>query len=160
MRSASMRVFDEINLELTAQQVRHGLLDALVCDGLLRLVFVGGDVREGGDHEDQAVLHIGKCDLALVLVVLVVLLEPGVNLAHERAAGRFVRRAAVLQPAGIVIVFELVDAVGEGERHIDLRLVLRLVGAVAHASALPARTARRVMASSPASSFTWSTMPF
>ena len=35
-----------------------------------------------------------------------------------------------------MIVFELVDAVGEGERHIDLRLVFRLVGAIAH-GALP-----------------------
>ena len=115
-----------------AEHLRHRLLDALVGDGLLRLVLIGGLVGEGGNHQDQAVLHIGKGDLALVLIVFPRLLQIRVDLVDKRIAHRLVRRAAVLQPAGIVVVFNLLIAVGKGQRHIDLGAVFRLVGAVAH----------------------------
>ena len=57
-----------------AEHLGHGLLNALVGDGLFGLVLVRGLGREGGDDNNQAVLHILKGNLALRLVVLAVLL--------------------------------------------------------------------------------------
>ena len=102
-------------------------MDALVGDGLFRLVLVRGLGGEGGNHKDQAVLHILKGDFALVLIVLVVLFEVGVNLIHKGVAHSLVRGAAVLQPTGVVIVLRHMDPVGEGRRHIDLHIVQRHV---------------------------------
>ena len=115
-----------------AEHLHHSLLDALVGDGLLRLVLIGGLVGKGGNDNHQAVLHILKGDLALILVVLVVLLQIGVDLVDKGVAHRLVRGASVLQPGGVVVVLRAVHPVGEGCRHVDLHVVQGHVRPVAH----------------------------
>ena len=127
-------MLDEIDLQLLAEKLRHGLLDELVRNGLLCLVFVGGDGRKAVRDQDQAVLHVLKVDLALALLILTLLLDVGINGGGEGALGRLFRRAAVLQPGRVVVVFDVVDAVGKAKRRRDLHLVFGLIRTVASAA--------------------------
>ena len=127
-------MLDEIDLKLGAEKLRHGLLDELVRDGLFRLVFVGRDGRKAVRDENQTVLHVLKADFALAFLVLTLLLDVGVDGGGEGALRGLFRRAAVLQPGRVVVVFNVIDAVGKAERRRDLHLILRLVRAVAAAA--------------------------
>ena len=125
-----LEVFTDIDVpESYFQDVLH----RQVRNGLLRLVLVGGDGRKAVRDQDQAVLHVLKVDLALALLILALLLDVGVDGGGEGALGRLFRRAAVLQPGRVVVVFDVVDAVGKAKRRRDLHLVFRLVRAVAAA---------------------------
>ena len=127
-------MLDEIDLQLLAEKLRHGLLDKFIRNGLLRLVLVGGDGRKAVRDQDQAVLHVLKVDFALALLILALLLDVGVDGGGEGALGRLFRRAAVLQPGRVVVVFDVVDAVGKAKRRRDLHLVFGLVRTVASAA--------------------------
>ena len=74
----------------------------LIGDGFFGLVFVGGLSREAGGHQHQTVLHILEADLALILEIFVIILQPGVDLIDQRHLDGTLRGAAVLQEAGIV----------------------------------------------------------
>ena len=126
-------VLDEVDLESLLEELGHRLLNEPVRDGLLGLVLIGGLGRKAVGHEHKAVENILIRYLALVLVVLVVLLEVGVDGGDERRAHRLVRRAAVLEPRRVVVVFDARDRRGEAERAGQLDLVFRLVRAVAAA---------------------------
>ena len=67
---ASKGVLDEVDLQLGAEEVGHGLLDELVVDGLLGLVLIGGLGGEVVGHQHQGVLDVVEGDLGLVLLVL------------------------------------------------------------------------------------------
>ena len=123
-------VFDEIDFQLMFEEVGHGLGHKLVGDGLLGLVLVAGAGGEAGGNQDQAVLHVGKGDGALVLFIQALVLQPGVDLVDKSQAHRTVRAAAVFQPAGVMVVFQGLGLVGEAEGHVHFDLVLGLVLAV------------------------------
>ena len=99
-------MLDEIDLELGAEKLRHGLLDEFVGDGLLGLVLVAGTGGEAGRDVDQAVLHILEADGALALLIEVLVLQVFVDLVDKGGAHRVFRAAAVLQPRGVVVVFQ------------------------------------------------------
>ncbi|CDC68065.1 uncharacterized protein BN503_01068 [Oscillibacter sp. CAG:155] len=120
-------IFDEIDLQIAAEKLRHGLLDELVGDGLFGLVFITGLGGEVVAHQHQAILHIGPGDLALVFLVLALVPEVFVDGRDKGGLGGLLRAAAVLQPAGVVIVFDDVHPVGKAQGHAELDLVLRLV---------------------------------
>ena len=124
-------VLDEVDFQGLLEELRHGLLDELVGDGLLRLVLIGGLGRERRDDDVETVLDVLEGDLLVGLVVFVVLLEVGVDLGDERGADRLVRRAAVFEPGGVVVVLFHLDLVREADRRVDDDLVIVLVGAVA-----------------------------
>ncbi len=113
------------------QKLGHNGLDALVGDGLFGLVLIRRAVRKRGENQNQAVLDVVERDAALVLVVLVRLLEVGINLRHKGAARRLFRRAAVLQPAGIVVILHRGVPVRERDRSADFHVVLGFVRPVA-----------------------------
>ena len=127
-------IFDKVDVQAAAEKFRHRLLNEFVVDRLFRLVFVGRDGRKAVRDEDQAVLHVLKADLALALLVLALLLDVGVDGRGEGALRGLFRRAAVLQPGRVVVVFNVIDAVGKAERRRDLHLILRLIRAVAAAA--------------------------
>ena len=104
-------VLDEIHLELGAQEVRHGLLYEAVRDGLLRLVLVGGLGRKAIRHEHEAVRHVLKADLRLVLLVFAGLFDVAVHRAHKGAARSLLRRASVLQEGAVVVILYGADLV-------------------------------------------------
>ena len=87
-----------------AQELRHGLLDEFVGNGLLRLVFIGCLRGEGGYDEDLTILHILKAYFAIALEIFPVLLEVSVDLRDKGTARGLFRRAAVLQEAGVVVI--------------------------------------------------------
>ena len=75
----------------------------------------------------RTVRHILKRDLRFVLRIFAVLLEIGVDGGDEPAACGLVRRAAVLEPRGVVIVFQTAQIAREAQRRRDLYLIFRLV---------------------------------
>ena len=113
---ASSGFFQKVDFQLVLEEVRHGLGHKLVVNGLLGLVFVAGTGGEAGGNEDQAVLHIGECDLAFAFFLQVLGLQIGVDLAHKGRSHRLVRAAAVFQPAGVVVVFQQLHLVGKSRR--------------------------------------------
>ena len=127
-------ILNEPDFKLMAEKFGHRLLDKLVGNRLFGLIFVAGLVGEGGHHDNQTVLHVLKRDLALVLGVFAGLLEPRVDHGDKRAAHSLLRRAAVFQPARIVVVFGQRHAVGERHRRVDFDIVFGLVVAVASAA--------------------------
>ena len=104
-------VLDEIDLKLLLEEIRHRALDEAVVDRLLGLVFVGGLRGKTVRHQNEAVLHVLELDGALVLLILADLLDVGVDGVDEGAARGLVRRAAVLQPGGVVVVLDPIDLV-------------------------------------------------
>ena len=124
-------VLQEVDLQLLLEKLRHGQLDEAVVDRLLGLVLVGGLGREAVRHQDQAVLHVLEADRRLVLLVAVRGAEVGVDGRDEGAPDRLVRRAAVFQPRGVVIILQGAHPVREAEGAGDLHPVLVLVLAVA-----------------------------
>ena len=120
-------VLDEVDLQAAFQKLGHGVLDELVGDGLLCLVLVAGLGGEVAAHQHQTVLNIRPGDLALVFLVLVVLPQPGVDGPHESQLGGLFGTAAVLQPAGVVVVLDDRHLVGEAAGDAELHLVLVLV---------------------------------
>ena len=136
-------MLNEVDLDLMLEELGHGLRHKLVRDGLFRLVLIAGAGREAGRDKHQTVLHIGKGDRALVLLVQALGLQPAVDLADEGCAHGAVGASAMLQPAGVVVVFQTLHGVGECERHIHLDLIVRLVGAVAAGGGAAAEMHRR-----------------
>ena len=63
-------VFNKVDLQVAPQELRHGLLDEFVGDGLLGLVLVAGLGGEVVGHQHQAVLDVRPGDLALALLIL------------------------------------------------------------------------------------------
>ena len=123
-------VFDEVDLQLALQKLRHGLLDEFVVDGLLGLVLVGGLGGEVVGDKDQAVLDVVPGELALALLVLALGLQVAVDGGDEGGAHRLLRGAAVLQPGGVVVVLDDLHPVREAEGDRQLHLVVGLVGPV------------------------------
>ena len=123
-------VLDEVDLKLMLQELGHGLGHKLVRDGLFRLVLVARAGGEAGRDKHKAVLHVGKGDRTLVLFVQTLVFQPGVDLADECRAHGAVRAAAVLEPAGVVVILQTLHGVGERERDVHLDLIVGLVGAV------------------------------
>ena len=136
-------VLDKIDFQLMLEEVGHGLRHEFIGDGLLGLVLVARAGGEIGGDQNQAVLHIGKGDGALVFLVQALLLEPGIDLVDKGQAHGAVRAAAVFKPAGVVVIFQRLVLVGEAERGVHLHLVLGLVGAVAAAGRTGAGVHRR-----------------
>ena len=120
-------VFNEVDLQVAAEELRHGLLDEFVGDGLLGLVLVAGLGGEVVADQHQAVLDIRPGDLALALLVLPLVPQVLVDGGDKGGLGRLLRRAAVLQPGGVVVVLDDVHLIGKAAGHAELHLVLRLV---------------------------------
>ena len=129
-------VLNEVDLHPAAEELRHGLLDELVGDGLLRLVLIAGLCREVVAHQNEAVLHVGKGDLRLALDVFIVVPQVLVDGGYHGRPRGLLRAAAVLQKAGVVVMLTHRHPIGEAQRHVELHLVLLLVRPVA---ALPFR---------------------
>ena len=123
-------IFDEIDLHLVLEELGHALVDELIGDGFFGLVFVGGLGGKAGGYQHQTVLHVLEADLAFVLEVLVVIFQPGVDLVHQRHLDGALRRAAVLQKAGIVVVFGDIHPIGKAEGDPQLDTVILLIGTV------------------------------
>ena len=111
----------------STEEVGHGLLDELVVDGLLGLVLIGGLGGEVVGHQHQGVLDVVEGDLGLVLLVLPLLLQIGVDGGDEGGLHGLLRGAPVLQPGGVVVVLDDGHLIGEAEGDRQLHLVLRLV---------------------------------
>ena len=58
----------KLNLQLPAEELRHGLLNEAVVDGLLRLVRIRGLRRKRRGNQNKAVLNIGEDRLALAFL--------------------------------------------------------------------------------------------
>ena len=123
-------VLYKINLQLFLEEIRHRLADEAVGDGFFRLVFVGRARGEAVRHKDQAVGNVRECDLALIFLILVRFFDVSVDRVDERGLGRGVRRAAVLEPRGVVVILDGVRPVGEAERRRHAYLVFGLILAV------------------------------
>ena len=120
-------VLDKIDLQVGLEELRHGLLDEFIGDGLLGLVLIAGLGGEVGAHQHQTVLDIAPGDLGLILVVLIILPQPAVDGADKSGTGGLLRTAAVLQEAGVVVVLHHSGLIGEAEGHRQLDLVLVLI---------------------------------
>ena len=92
-------VLNKVDLQIGPQKLRHGLLHELVGDGLFGLVLIGGLGGEVAADQDEAVLHVGPGDLALVFLILPLFPEILVNGGHKGGFRGLFRAAAVLQPA-------------------------------------------------------------
>ena len=100
-------VFNKVYLQLFLEEIRHCLADEAVGDGFFRLVFVGCARGEAVRHKDQAVGNIREGDLALIFLILVGFFNVSVDRVNERGLGRGVRRAAVLEPRGVVVILNV-----------------------------------------------------
>ena len=118
-------------MQAAAEELGHGLLHEFVVDGLFCLVFIGGLRREAVCHQHEAVCHVLKRDLRLVLCIFSRLLDVGVDGVDKGILHSLLWRAAVFQPGGIVVILDAIDLVGEADRRRDLHLVLGLILAVA-----------------------------
>ena len=136
-------VLNEVDLDLMLEELGHGLGHKFVCDGFLGLVLVARAGGEAGRHQHKAVLHIGEGNRTFVFLIQALVFQPGVDLADEGRAHSAVGAAAVLQPAGVVVVFQTLHGVGECERDVHLDLIVRLVGAVAAGGSTAAEVYRR-----------------
>ena len=92
-------VFNQVNLQVGPEELRHGLLDKLIGNGLFRLVFVTGLGGEVAGDQNQTVLHVRPGDLALVLLVLPLLPEVLVHGGDKGGAAGLLRASPVLQEA-------------------------------------------------------------
>jgi hypothetical protein len=81
------------------EKISHSLLNELVSDGLLSLVFVAGNCGKGVRHQNKAILDIGKRDLSLILIILAFVSDTLVYLVDKGSLDRAIRRAAVLKKA-------------------------------------------------------------
>ena len=106
-------VLDEVNLQIRPQELRHGLLHELVGDGFFRLVLVAGLGREVVGDEDQAVLNILPCDLAFVFLIFVLIPQVLIYCGDKSVFCCLFRRAAMLQPGGVVVVLDDLHLVGK-----------------------------------------------
>ena len=93
------------------QKIRHCLRNKGIGDCLLCLIGIGGLCGKAVGDKDQAVLNIRKCDLRFVFVVFAVRLQVLVHGIHKGGLECLFRRSAVLQKAGIVIIFNYIDRV-------------------------------------------------
>ena len=122
-----LAVFDEIDLQGGPKELGHHLLDEFVGNGLFGLVFIGGVGGKAIGHQNQAVGNVGKRNLAFIFLVFSRLLQIGIQSRDKGRAGRLVRRAAVLQPGGVVVILQQSSHIGKTEGCLDLYLVFRLV---------------------------------
>ena len=88
--------YDEVDLQLGAEELRHGLLDELVVDGVFGLVFIAGLGGEVVGDQHQAVLDVLPGDLALALLILPLVPQVLVDGADEGGLRGLLRAAAVL----------------------------------------------------------------
>ena len=127
-------VLDQVGREALLKEGSHGLLDKAVVDGLLGLVFVGRLGGEAVGHQHQTVLDVLPLNAALVFVVLALLLDVGIDGASQSATSRFLRRATVLEPGGVVVVLLHLEGAREAHACGDLYVVVGQVLAVATAA--------------------------
>ena len=120
-------VFNKVDLQVAAEELRHGLLDEFVGDGLFRLVFIAGQRGKRTGHHHQTILHIVPVDFALALLILPLVPQVLVDGGDKGGLGRLLRRAAVLQPGGVVVVLDDVHLIGKAAGHTELHRVFRLV---------------------------------
>ena len=125
-----VRIFHEIDFQLVLEELRHCLVDKFIGDRLFGLVLVARLSGEAGGNQNQASLDISECDFRLVFQILSILSQVAVDLRHKRLLNRLFRRTAVLQPAGVMVVLNLLNAVGKCQRNIQLDFVHRLVTAI------------------------------
>ena len=118
-------------MQAVAEELSHGVLHEFIRDGLFGLVLVGGLRGEAVRHEDEAVGHVLERELRLALGIFARLLAVGIDGVDEGVFDGLFRRAAVLEPGGVVVILQTADAVGEAQGGGDADLVLRLVLAVA-----------------------------
>ena len=123
-------VLDKINLQLFLEKGGHGLLNEFVGDGLLRLVLIGGNGGKAVGNQNQAVLNVLKGDFTLVFLILSLLLDVCVDGGGKGAACGLFRRAAMLQPGGVVVILDQIDLVGKAKRGGNFHLIFRLVRAI------------------------------
>ena len=116
-------IFNEIDLQLLLEKLGHGRLDKAVGDRLLVLVFIGGLVGKAVGHQNEAVLHVLKLDGAFALLILADLFDIGVDGIGKGVFHRLVRRAAVFQPGGVVVILQRRHLVGKAESGGELDLV-------------------------------------
>ena len=134
-----VRLFQKIHFQIVLEEIGHGLRNELIGDGLFGLVLVAGTGGKAGGHIHQTVLHVLKADGALAFFVQVLFLQVLVDLVHKGGAHRVLRAAAVLQPRGVVVVFQQLYLIREAKSRTHAHLVVRLVLAVAaHGLALAA----------------------
>ena len=88
-------------------------------------------------------MHIFKLDFALAFFVHVLLVQKGVYLRHKSGLHGLVRAAAVLEPGGVVVIFQQLYLVGKAEGRVHFHLVIGLVLAVAPFGRGLAKTHRR-----------------
>ena len=122
-----LRLFKEVDLQVMLEEISHGLRDELVRDGLLGLVLVAGTGGEAGRDVDQAVLHILEADGTLALLIEVLVLQVFVDLIDKSRTDGVLWAAAVLQPGGVVIVFQQLHLIGEAEGSAHPHLIIRLI---------------------------------
>ena len=123
-------VLDEINFQIRPQEFRHGLLHELVGDGFFRLVLVTGLGGEVVGDKDQAVLNILPCDLAFIFLIFVLIPQVLIYCGDKSAFCCLFRRAAMLQPGGVVVVLDDLHFVGKAAGGRELHLVFRLIRTV------------------------------
>ena len=134
-----LRLFQKIHFQIMLEEVGHGLRDKFIGDGLFCLVLVAGAGGKAGGYIHQTVLHVLKADGALALFVQILFLQVLVDLVDKGGAHRVFRAAAVLQPRGVVVVFQQLYLIREAKSRTHAHLVVRLILAVAaHGLALAA----------------------
>ena len=109
------------------EEVGHCLIDKLIGYRLFRLVLIACLCGKAGRNQNQTGFHVLKFQLGLIFQILVVLPQVGVDLRDERLFYRLIRRTAVFQPAGIVIVFQTLYLVGKCQCHAQLYFISRLI---------------------------------
>ena len=127
-------VFDEIGFEAGLQKVRHRLLHELVRDGLFRLVLVARLRGEVVGDKNDAVFDVLPGDTGFALLVFVVVLQILVDGVDKGGLRRLFGAAAVLEPRGVVVVFDALHLIRKAARAGELDLVFGLVLAVAAAA--------------------------
>ena len=120
-------MLQKINIQLLPHEVVQGFIDKGVGDGLFGLVLVGRHGRGAVDDNDQTVRNVRKGNARFGFVVFAGIPQVFVDFIGKSALDRTVRRAAVLQKTGVVVVFHHFDGIGEAEGDVRLQLVLRLV---------------------------------
>ena len=117
------------------QKLVHRLIDEAVVNGLFSLVLIGGLGRKARRDQRKAGFDVGIGDLALILEVLAVCLQPAVDLRDEGNLDRLFRASAVLEPARVVVILGQCHLVGKAEGNVELHFIFGPVLPVA-ASAL------------------------
>ena len=154
-------MLDEIDLQLMLEEVGHGLGHELVGDGLFGLVLVAGP---GGKSWRRPKIR-QSCTSAKVMELSFFLYSPlllSQALICWTKASRTARSGLppCSSPAGVVVVFQRLVLVGEAEGHVHLDLIVRAGPPGPGRRRCRCSCRRRSGLYPPASSLTWSRMPF